>query len=155
MQKNDARTLENNSLVWHPEVAKCPFPFVRFEKYTASLIGENPDLISCPKILDWVDFKVVAIRGRGTGEIFVEVRVLLEGDALLVLEAAEVPKDLFHTCFFTKDLCYIREITSNGVIESTLTFNDVGTWVREGVREKKLGHFRWSFDLLGLVSVEV
>ncbi len=47
------------------------------------------------------------------------------------------------------------EITRNRVSDSTLTFNDFGTFVREGAREKKPGHFRWPFDQLELVSVQV
>jgi len=106
MQKNDARTLENNSLIWHPEVAKCPFLFVRFEKYTASLISENPDLTCIPEFLNRVGCKFVTIVTRRLGKTSVEVRVLLEGDTLVALKAAEVPKDFLHACFFTKYLCY-------------------------------------------------
>jgi hypothetical protein len=150
MQKNDARTLENNSLIRHPEVSKCPFLIVRFKKYTASLMSENPD-ISCirsciPEFLDRIGCKFVVIVTRRSGEACVEVRVLLEGDTSVSLEPAEIPKDFFHTCFFTEHLCYNREIPRNNVSESTLTLNDVGIGVSEGAREKKPGHLRRPFD---------
>ena len=90
---NDARTLENNGLSWHPEVAKCSFLRFRFEKYRASLIIENPDLSCIPEILDRHIFKVAVILVRRSGETFIEARVLLEGNTFVVLEATEVPKD--------------------------------------------------------------
>ena len=110
-EMNDARTLENNGLSWHPEVAKCSLLRFRFEKYRTSLISENPDLSCIPEILDRHIFKVAAILARRSGETFIEARVLLEGNTFFVLEAAEVPKNFFRTCIFTEHLCYSHEIT--------------------------------------------
>ena len=137
MEKNDARTFKNNGLIRHPEVPKCPFLIVRFKKYTASLMSENPD-ISCtrsciPEFLDRIGCKVVAIRTRRSREISVKVRVLLEGDTLVALEAAKVPEDFFHTCFFTKHLCYTRKITRIELVNRCSRSTTLGF---ESVRER-------------------
>jgi hypothetical protein len=69
------------------------------------LINENQDLSRIPEILDRLGCEIVAIRARRSGETFVEVRVLLKGDALVAFKATEVPKDFLYTCLFAKYLC--------------------------------------------------
>lgn len=95
------RTLKNNCLSWHPEVAKCAFLIFCFEKYWASIISENPDFSRIPEVLDRLVFEVAAILGFRSGEIIVEARVLLESDTFFALEAAEIPKNFFQLCLST------------------------------------------------------
>jgi hypothetical protein len=94
VRKNALRTFENNSIVWHPDVAKCPhFPII-FKKHHTRPIYENTDL-RMRKTIDWADFKVARIVPWQWGKIrgFVEMRVLLESKTFLVLESAKVPKN--------------------------------------------------------------
>lgn len=111
MIEKNGRTLENNCLSWHPEVAKCAFPIFCFEKYWTSIISENPYFSRIPEVLgDRLVFKVTAILAFRSRKTFVEVRVLLESDTLFAFEAAEVPKNFFQLRLSTKHLCYTREI---------------------------------------------
>src|SRR6266851_5167087 len=93
-RKGNRRTLENDSLIWSPDVAKSPCTPICLKKYTARLIGENTNPLIL-KVVDWVGSEVAHIGLRRCGEIrgFVEVRVLVESKTSVILEAAEVPKN--------------------------------------------------------------
>jgi hypothetical protein len=81
-----------------PDVAKSPRTLRSFEKYPAGLIGDNPDpRVAVVKILDRVDleFTIVSVWLYGNVREFVEMRVLLESETLMTLEAAEIPKNFW------------------------------------------------------------
>ena len=93
-RKGDPRTFEDHGVIWYPDVAKSPRVLVSFKKYPTRLIGENANL-RILKTVNWVGFEVAHVGFPRCGEIrvFVEMRVLFEGETSFVLEATEVPKN--------------------------------------------------------------
>jgi hypothetical protein len=67
-RKGNLRTLENDGLIWSPDVAKSPCTPICLKKYTAGLIGENTNPLML-KVVDWVSSEVAHIGLWRCGEI--------------------------------------------------------------------------------------
>ena len=79
--------------------------------YEFRFISENIEFVGMPKILGRVDSEFVPISLSRCREFGIKMRVLPESQtALLVLEMAEVPQNLFKAWAFVEHLWHRNEI---------------------------------------------
>ena len=109
--KQDAQTFENDSIFWAPKVDKRPRGPVGHNMHRFRFISEDIELVGMLKILGRVKFDAAPIRLRRCREFRIKIRVVPESQTmLLILETAEVPKNLFKAWIFTEELWHENQI---------------------------------------------
>ena len=86
-------TSKNNGFLRDPDVDKNPFHFSGFKKHPtrqARVINENTDRL-LPKGPDWVNSELTHVFLCRCRELFVEMRIIFEGQTSFTLETAEIP----------------------------------------------------------------
>jgi hypothetical protein len=100
LQKDDARTFENDRIFWAPKVAKRSQDLVGLNMYKLRFISENIELVAVLKILGRVDFKTVLIFLWRRRKFCVEVGVIPESHPFL-LNTTKVPQNLLKAWIVT------------------------------------------------------
>ena len=103
VQKDDARTFENDRIFGAPNVAKRSRDLVGLNIYKLRFISENIELIAVLKILGRVDFETVAIFLWRRRKFCIKVGVIPESHPFL-LDTNKVPQDLLKTWSVTDRL---------------------------------------------------
>jgi hypothetical protein len=93
LQKDDARTFENNRIFWAPKVAKRSQDLVSHNIYKLRFISENVELVAVLKILGRVDFETVPTFLRRRRKFCIKVGVIPESHPFL-LDTIKVPQNL-------------------------------------------------------------
>ena len=92
-------TFEYNCSLGNPDVAKDPFLFGSFEKHPtrrARVISENTDVLLLKSGLDWVHSELTHVYICRCREVFVEMRIILEGQTSFIHVTAEIPQNFLH-----------------------------------------------------------
>ena len=154
------QTFEDQGAVQHPNVAKAPLFSFGFEKHTTRPIDENVDSImglKCAQVSEWMLLEHRREYGLVCRETGIEVRVLLKGDARMILVTAKVPQNFRKGWLDTKHLWRVNQtIEYNEADESTLTAHDDSFRVMKGrqwrMEEYELNHHLWSPFVLGILE---
>jgi hypothetical protein len=109
LQRDDARTFENDRIFCAPKVAKRSQDLVGHNIYKFRFTSENIELVAMLKVLGRVDFETVPTFLRRCRKVSIEVGVIPESHPF-VLDTIKVPQNLLKAWSLTDSIWHRNQI---------------------------------------------